>query len=113
MDIEKITIAEAREIARLLGAQPVNSTPYPWEIGKAYFIRTVTYHYTGRLAAITPIELVFEDAAWIADSGRFADALKSGSFSEVEPFPDGKKIIIGRAMVVDAVLIESTPRSQK
>ena len=111
MNIENLTIAEAREIARLFGTQPATQNPY--EIGKAYFIRTVTYHHTGRLVGVTEHELVFEDAAWIADSGRFADALKSGSFSEVEPFPDGKKIIIGRSMVVDAVQIDATPRSQK
>ena len=72
----------------------------PWVVGKCYFIRTVTYHVTGRLASVGPHELVLDDAAWVADSGRFADAFRTGSLSEVEPFPG--QIIVGRAAVVDA-----------
>lgn len=77
------------------------------------FIRTVTHHYTGRLVAVHEKELVLEDVAWIADSGRFADALKSGNFNEVEPFPDGPRII-GRGAVIDAgVWPHALPRTQK
>ena len=83
-----------------------------WEIGKHYLIRTVTMIDTGRLVAVTEHELVLEDAAWIADTGRFADALKSESFAEVEPFPDGR-VIIGRGAVVDAVQITKAQRTQK
>ena len=58
------------------------------EVGKSYFIRTVTYHYTGRLERVTPDGfLVLSDCAWIADSGRFNNALKTGELSEVEPMP--------------------------
>ena len=71
-----------------------------WKVGQAYFIRTVTMYFTGRLIQITPQELVLEEAAWIADTGRFSDAMKSGSFSEVEPFSG--KVIVGRGSIVDA-----------
>jgi hypothetical protein len=83
-----------------------------WEIGKFYFIRTVTMNNTGRLVAVTDHELVLEDAAWIADSSRFSDALKDGSFNEVEPFPEGK-VMIGRGALVDACQITKLPRTQK
>ena len=83
-----------------------------WQIGKNYLVRTVTMIDTGRLVEVTDHELVLEDAAWIADTGRFADALASSSFSEVEPFPDGQ-VIIGRGSVIDAVQIASLPRKQK
>lgn len=83
-----------------------------WEIGKCYLIRTVTMFDTGRLVAVTDKELVIEDAAWIADTSRFADAVKKCEFSEVEPFPDGR-VIIGRGAIVDAVQIKLSPRSQK
>ena len=66
----------------------------------------------GRLLRVTPTELVLEDAAWIADTGRFSDALKAASFNEVEPFPDGE-VIIGRGAIIDAVKIKETSRSQK
>ena len=85
----------------------------PWEVGKNYLVRTVTMINTGRLVQVTDQELVLEDAAWIADTGRFADALKKGSFSEVEPFPDGK-VIVGRGSVIDACIISfDLPRKQK
>ncbi len=83
-----------------------------WEIGENYLIRTVTMTDTGKLVEVGEHELVLEDAAWIADTGRFSDALKSGTFSEVEPFPEGK-LIIGRGSIVDAVKIKTLPRKQK
>jgi hypothetical protein len=83
-----------------------------WQIGKIYLIRTVTMAQTGRLVAVTPQELVLEDAAWIADTGRFSDALASANFNEVEPFPDGP-VIIGRGGLIDAVQISAAPRLQK
>ena len=52
-------------------------------------------------------ELILEDAAWIADTGRFSDAI-----NEVEPFPDGK-VIVSRGALIDAVKINSLPREQK
>lgn len=62
--------------------------------------------------AVFPQEIVLEDAAWIADTGRFSDALTSMSFQEVEPFPDGK-VIVGRGSVVDAVTVSGVTRSRK
>jgi len=67
---------------------------------------------TGRLVAVTAQELVLEDAAWIADTGRFADSLEKAEFGEVEPFPPGR-VILGRGAIIDAVKIRSVPRSQK
>jgi hypothetical protein len=91
----------------------INKQIGPWEIGKTYLIRTVTMIDTGRLVAVTPQELVLEDAAWIADTGRFALAVKTAEFDEVEPFPDGRRVIVGRGSVIDAVQIPSAPRTQK
>ena len=84
-----------------------------WEVGKAYFIRTVTHHFTGRLKGVTPLELILEEASWIADDGRFYDALKTGVLSEIEPFPKGK-VIIGRGSLIDAhVWKHDLPTEQK
>ena len=110
MNIETLTIAEAREIARLFTNQ--NQIDHPYKIGANYFIRTVTHHYTGKLVRVHQSELVLTDAAWIADDGRFADALKSGSFGEVEPYTDGE-VVIGRGAILDASIISTVPRSQK
>ena len=85
---------------------------HPYKVGRVYLIRTVTMIQTGRLVQVTPQELVLEDAAWIADTGRFADALKACEFAEVEPFPDGQ-VIVGRGAIVDAVQIAGVQRVQK
>jgi hypothetical protein len=54
-------------------------------VGQKLFIRTVTYHMTGKVTKRMGAFIQMEDAAWIADSGRFSTALKTGELSEVEP----------------------------
>lgn len=110
MDEQALTLAV--RIARLL-QEEAKSDPGGWEIDKPYFIRTVTYHLTGRLVAVTNHELWLEDAAWIADDGRFMQAIEKGEFAEVEPFPSGRRVAVGRGSLIDAVTIASLPRSQK
>lgn len=115
MKLDELTIGEAKRIAAMFGPtiSEKPAEPYcPWQIGKIYLIRTVTMIDTGRLVEVTPQELVLEDAAWIADTGRFAEALLSAKFGEVEPFPAGR-VIVGRGSVVDAVEISEVQRSQK
>lgn len=67
-------------------------------VGKAFFFRTVTYHLTGRVVRVIGNLLVLEDAAWIADSGRFMQAINAGTLSEVEPVGDA---IINLSTVTD------------
>lgn len=112
MNIECLTIGEARQIAEMFGHLPLASASCsPWEIGKNYLIRTVTMTQTGRLVAVYPDELVLDDAAWIPNTGRFASAVKAVIFDEVEPFPG--RIIVGRHAVIDASEISTLPREQK
>jgi hypothetical protein len=74
----------------------------PFEIGGEYFIRTVTYHLTGRVIDIVGKFLVLEDAAWIADSGRFNEFFKTPSSSlEVEPFGD-RNVFVNTDSITDA-----------
>lgn len=56
----------------------------PFEVRKSYFIRTVTYHVLGSVKEIKGDFLVLEKASWVADSGRFGKAIKTGCLSEVE-----------------------------
>ena len=72
----------------------------PIRVANNVFIRTVTMHYTGKIVGLTRDEILLSDAAWIADSGRFAQALANGSLNEVEPFPDGV-ISIAAGGVID------------
>lgn len=85
----------------------------PWKIGQNYLIRTATMTQTGRLTYAGPQELVLEDAAWIADTGRFSAALATGELGEVEPFPNGE-VIVGRGSVIDAAVWQHPlPRTVK
>src|SRR2546430_17214148 len=106
--LDDLTIGEVKQLVALFGQPALNDSA--WEIGKIYLIRTVTMIDTGRLVAVTPQELVLEDAAWIADTGRFTQAVEKAEFGEVEPFPSGR-VIVGRGSVIDAVQITLAPRS--
>ena len=57
----------------------------PFKVGGNYFIRTVTYFATGKVKVIVGQFLVLQDAAWIADTGRFQQAIMEGKLNEVEP----------------------------
>lgn len=99
MDIKNLC-----QIIELLEDKKETVSECPWQIGKKYFIRTVTMHLTGELTFIGKQELVLKDAAWIADSGRFHEAIKDPSkCNEIEPF--AKPVIIGRGAIVDATEI--------
>jgi hypothetical protein len=84
------------------------TTPF-WVVGKAYLVRTVTMIDTGILVSIDDHEVILKDAAWIADTGRFNEVLKSGNFGEVEPFPEGL-VAVGRSAIIDVVQIAKAPR---
>lgn len=90
---------EMTELAALLN-RPTTASSHPWKIGQAYLIRTSTMHLTGRLVAVHEHELVLEQAAWIADTGRFHNALVTGALVEVEPMPG--TVLVGRGAVIDA-----------
>lgn len=84
----------------------------PFEIGAVYLIRTVTMIQVGRVVAASKQWVMLEDAAWVADTGRFADALKKWTFNEVEPFPDGL-VGVSCGSIVDFVKGKEALRSQK
>jgi hypothetical protein len=116
VNIEDLTVKEVREIAALVngvsGGQPCEISP--WSIGKNYLIRTVTMILTGCLVQVTKQELVLTSAAWIAETDRFADTVREGKFKEVEPYPDGWCVIVGRGSIIDAVAVSwPLPRIQK
>lgn len=112
MDIDNLTVKEIKHIQSLLKGPAEASHPY--SVGSNYFIRTVTHHLTGKLVKVTSKELVLEQAAWIADDGRFHDALKTGNLNEVEPFPGDLQVIVGRGALIDAVIWNhALPRDQK
>ena len=84
----------------------------PFEIGGKYFIRTVTYFATGEVVDIKGDFLELTDAAWIADTGRFRDAIAKGVLNEVEPIE--VPMFINMASITDAFSwTHALPREQK
>ena len=70
---------------QLLSEEKTDLNSYEDMIGKSFFVRTVTYHLVGKVKKIVGSFLVLENASWVADSGRFMNAIKSGTLNEVEP----------------------------
>lgn len=66
-----------------LESKEINS--YEDLVGGSYFFRTVTYHMLGKVKKIVGRFVHLTEASWIADSGRFMNAIKEGTLSEVEP----------------------------
>jgi len=100
-----------KDFKELIGVNEDDSHPY--RIGEKYLIRTVTMIYTGKLKSVYKNELVITGAAWVADTGRFAEALEKGKLNEVEVYPEGD-VIVGRGAIVDvAVWCHPLPRETK
>jgi hypothetical protein len=112
MNIEKLK--SVIEVVKLMdGEQPLSETPeHTYKIGEQCLVMTVTHYYTGKLERVTPGELVLSTAAWICDTGRLHDALKTGVLNEVEPIPGN--VIIGRGAIVSVLEWPHTlPTEQK
>ena len=107
MNIDSLTIGEVKQLMAMLGGNQIaptaGSVTGHWQIGKNYLLLMAGTFYVGRLVAVDQYELVLEDAAWVADTGRFAEALATGVVSEVEPCTDGQALL-GRGAMVAAFL---------
>lgn len=75
----------------------------PLKKGSKVFIRTVTSYYTGEVIEVNEHEITLVNAAWIADTGRFSQAMQTGEFNEVEPYPDTHEVSINRGSITDIV----------
>ena len=69
IDIDSLTIKEIKHIQSLLKCTETKENS-PYQVGQSYLFRLVTLYYTGRVKRVTPKEIILEDAAWIADTGR-------------------------------------------
>ena len=84
----------------------------PFHIGDKLFIRTVTYHLLGEIIEIVGDFLVLKDASWVADSGRFMNAIDDGKLNEIEPVKTN--VFVNINSIVDAFPWKHRlPREQK
>jgi len=112
MNIDSLTYGEIKEICSLFSSdkkRPVNNL----SIGSNYLFRTVTMIYTGELVEEQDDRFVISKAAWIAETERWADSVKSAEFKEVEPYPDDRLVHVFKSGMLDICEITSLPRDQK
>jgi hypothetical protein len=97
-------------------APKVAPTPKPvfqLELGKKYLFRTVTMIYTGLLESIRDNHFVITQAAWIPETLRWSESVKTGEFKEVEPYPADRPVFLFEAGMLDIVEIPKLPLVQK
>ena len=80
-------------------------------VGKKLFIRTVTYHAVGKVEKIIGNFLELSGASWVADSGRFSNAIKNGTLEEVEPI--GTYFVNAQTIVDFIPWVHDLPTEQK
>ena len=86
VEISDETFEKLKEQLLEDGGQEVNN--YEDLVGGKYYFRTVTYHQVGEVKKIVGKFAFLKNASWVADSGRFMQAIKDGTLSEVEPVGD-------------------------
>lgn len=74
-------------------------------VGQKFFFRTVTYHLVGKVKKRIGTFFELENASWVADSGRFMNAIKEGTLDEVEP--------VGKAWVNLSSMVDFFPWTHK
>lgn len=80
-------------------------------LNKNYFIQTPTLYFTGKLIEQDEHFLRLESAAWIAETGRFTQALQTTNFNEVELF-NSSLIVAKNAIIAATELTGPLPSTQ-
>jgi len=79
--------------------------------GDKVLIRTVTYFQAGEFVEQRDGFIHLKNASWIADTGRFTQAVATASFNEVEMF--AKPVLVNIAAIIDITFLPSLPKDQK
>lgn len=111
-NIDNLTLGEIKELKALFGETKAASNDHRFKVGDNYLIRTVTMILVGRVEWVGEKEIEMSSASWVADTGRFYNAIKEGKLNEVEPFSNN--ILVGRGSLIDAtVWTHALPVTQK
>ena len=112
IEIDGIKYIKKDEILKIELQKPIEGTPFI--VGANYMLRTITMIYTGKLVAVYNKYLVLTNVAWIADTGRWADTVKTGDFNEVEPYPEKMRVNINVDTLLDSFIVDfDLPKNQK
>lgn len=105
-DISSLTVAQVNAVLAAFGTPLAKSVTthldsverkgHFFSIGSNYIVRTVTMIFTEKLLDVSDTELLRVDTAWVPQTERYAEFIRTGAVRECEPFPDGKEVVIGR-----------------
>jgi hypothetical protein len=101
MKVLEVSDETYEKIKDQLSAEDVEISSLDDMIGKKFFFRSVTYHLVGKVESKIGNILELSCASWVADSGRFMQAIRDGKLSEVEP--------VGRAFLNLAAVVDFFP----
>jgi hypothetical protein len=104
--------AKMELLKMILGSCEGASVKHPYKVGEKLFVQTVTSYWTGRVSEVCGDFITLEDAAWIADTGRFSQAVNDGKLGEVEPVDVPVRLNTG-SFVNSAMWKHVLPREQK
>lgn len=116
MDIDKLTIGELKQLVAMTKGIGVGCAPQSEpnvKVGQNILIRGVTLYYVGHVERVSETEIVLSEASWVADTGRFNEALRTGVLSEVEPFPNGEVVVKQGAIMDYSPWPHSLPKEVK
>ena len=115
INMDHFTARQAAAIEKLFTQLKQKCEAHAFDIfgGKNIFVRTLSYHQIGKYMGVKDGFLMLKDASWVANSGRFNEALISGNLEEVEPFREGI-ILVGIMSIVDVCeWVHELPREVK
>lgn len=102
MNINELTIGEAKEISKLFGGGHQTADDFPFKKGSVVLIRTVTMIQIGTIEEITQNFLTLSNGGWVADTGRFGECIANGTLNEFEKVPN--TFGVNRGSIVDVFL---------
>jgi len=112
MNLDDLTIGEAKKLAELFGGQNTSCAKPLVNKGDKVFTRTLTYHYIGEVVEDNVDHIVLNGCSWVADSGEFTKCIKEGNLSEVEILGDGVKVL--KSNMTDCIpWVHELPKTRK
>jgi len=112
MNIEDLTIKQAKELAQMFGGQNTSCVKPLVNKGDKIFTRTLTYHYIGEVVEDNIDYIVLNNCSWVADSGQFTSCIKEGKLDEVEIIGDDVKIL--KSNMTDCIpWVHELPKSRR
>ena len=106
MDLNELTIGEVKQLQSLLAGNIPSrgERKHDFEVGKRYFIRSVTHHLLGHVVEVCDLCVVMDKCTWIADDGKFSAAMRGewSDSAEHEIYPPEVRVSVYFGGLIDS-----------